>query len=104
MNADEVEEMADAMLLSSPLPDADRSDERLPEGSGSDKLLKKGGDKKHPEEEGDKRLPEETPTGKLIMPCTDTVLPFSLSVGFVNQVFSLDSLIPGILWEKSQMC
>ena len=38
MNAHEAEEMADAMLLSSPLPDADRSDERLPDGDGSDKL------------------------------------------------------------------
>jgi len=71
MSAREAEDMADAMLRNSPLSDAERSDERLPEGSGSDKLLKKGGDKKHPEEEGDKRLPEETPTGKLIMPCTN---------------------------------
>ena len=69
MNAHEAEEMANSMLLNSPLPDAERSDERLPEGGGSDKLPKEGGDEK---------LPEETPTGKLIMPCTVRVLPFSL--------------------------
>ena len=58
--------MADAILLSSPLPYADRSDERLPEEVGSIKLL----------EEGDgEKLPAETPTGKLIMPCTGRVLP-----------------------------
>ena len=67
MNAHEAEEMVDDMLLSSPLPDADRSDGRLPEGDGSDKLPKEGGGEK---------LPEETPAGKLIMPCTDRVLPF----------------------------
>ena len=48
MNAHEAEEMADAMLLSSPLPNADRSDERLPEGDGSDKLPKEGDGKKLP--------------------------------------------------------
>ena len=77
MNAHEAEEMADAMLLSSPLPDADRSFERLPEDGGSDKLLEEGGSEKFPEG-GDEKLPEDTPTGKLIMPCTDRVLPFFL--------------------------
>ena len=71
MNAHEAEEMVDDMLLSSPLPDADRSDERLPEGDGSEKL---------PEEGGGEKLPMETHTGKLIMPCTDRVLPFYLSL------------------------
>ena len=69
MTAREAEDMADAMLRSSPLPDAERSDEGLLEGSGSDKLLEEGGEKL-PEEEGGEKLPEETPTGKLIMPCT----------------------------------
>ena len=32
MSAREVEDMADAMLLDSPLPDAKRSEEGLPEG------------------------------------------------------------------------
>jgi len=71
MNAHEAEELVNSMRLNSPLPDAERSDERLPEGGGSDKLPKEGGDEK---------LPEETPTGKLIVPCTDKVLPFSLSL------------------------
>ena len=71
MSAREVEDMADAMLRNSPLPDAERSDERLLEGIGSDKLPKERGDKKLPEEEGGEKLPEETPIGKLIMPCTD---------------------------------
>ena len=69
MSAREAEDMADAMLRSSPLPDAERSDEGLPEGSGSEKLPEEGGEIL-PEEEGSEKLPEETPAGKLIMPCT----------------------------------
>ena len=61
MDAREAEEMANSMLLDSPLPDAERSDERLPKGDGSEKLPKEG--------EG-KKLPEVTPTGKLIVLCT----------------------------------
>ena len=89
MSAREAEDMADAMLRNSPLPDAERSDERLPEGSGSDKLPEEGGDEKFPGEEGGEKLPEEegeeklleeTPTGKLIMPCTGKVLFFALSL------------------------
>jgi hypothetical protein len=38
MNAHEAEEMADTMFWNSALPDAGRSDERLPEGGVSDKL------------------------------------------------------------------
>ena len=41
-SARDVEDMANAMLLDSPLPDAKRSNEGLPEGSGSDKLLEGG--------------------------------------------------------------
>ena len=67
MDARQAEEMANSMLLNSPLPDAERSDERLPEGDESEKLSKEGGGEK---------LPKETPTGKLIMPCTKGVLPF----------------------------
>ena len=40
MDAREVEELANSMLLNSPLPDVERSDERLPEGDGSEKLPK----------------------------------------------------------------
>ena len=87
MSAHEAEDMADAMLRNSPLPDAERSDERLPEGSGSDKLPEERGDEKLPEEEGGEKLPKETPTGKLIMPCTEKVLFFALSL--VNSPFFL---------------
>ena len=51
-----------------------------PEGCGSDKLPEEGGDKKLHEKEGGEKLPEETPTGKLIMPCTEKVLFFGLSL------------------------
>ena len=67
MDAHEAEELANSMMQNSPLPDAERSDERLPMGDGSEKLPKEGGNEK---------LPEETPTGKLIMPYTEGVLPF----------------------------
>ena len=69
MSAREAEDMADAMLRNSPLPDTERSDERLPEGSGSDKLPEEEGGEKL-SEGSDEKLPEETPAGKLIMPCT----------------------------------
>ena len=65
MSAHDAEDMANAMLLDSPLPDTDRSNEGLPEGRGSDKLPEEEDDgEKHPEG-GDKKLPEETPAGKL---------------------------------------
>jgi hypothetical protein len=60
--------------------EAGRSDGRLPDRGGSDKLPEEGGDKKLPEEEGGEKLPEETPAGKLIMPCTEKVLFFALSL------------------------
>ena len=71
-SARDVEDMANAMLLDSPLPDAKRSNEGLPEGSGSDKLLEGEKGKKLPDGD-DARLPEDTPTGKLIKPCTEKV-------------------------------
>ena len=49
MSARDAKDMVDAMLLDSPLPDAKRSEEGLPEGNGSGKL---------PEEEGGEKLPE----------------------------------------------
>ena len=75
MSAREAEDMADAMLRNSPLQDAKRSDEKLPEDDGSDKLPEEEGGEKLPEG-GDEKLPEDAPTGKLIMPCIDIVLPF----------------------------
>ena len=79
MSARDVEEMADAMLRNSPLPDAKRSDEKLPEDDGSDKLAEEEGGEKLPEG-GDEKLPEDAPTGKLTMPCTDKVLFFARSL------------------------
>ena len=70
MSAHETEDMVDSMLRDSPLTDTERSDERLPEGGGSDKLPEEKGGEKLPEG-GDPKLPEETPTGKLTKPCTE---------------------------------
>ena len=66
--------MVNSMILNSPLPDAKRGDQRLPEGGGSIKLPAEGGGEKLPEEGGGEKLPEKTSTGKLIVPCTDKVL------------------------------
>jgi len=59
MDAHEAEEIVNSMLLNSPLPDPERSDEKLPEEEGSVKLPKEGGSEK---------LPVETSTGKLMIP------------------------------------
>ena len=59
MDAHEAEEMANSMMRNSPLPDPERSEEKLPEDDGSKKLL---------EEKGGEKLPGEGPTGKLIIP------------------------------------
>ena len=72
MSAHDVEDMANAMLLDSPLPDAERSEERLPEGDGSGKLPEEKGGEKLPEG-GNVKLSKDTPTGKLIKPCTRKV-------------------------------
>ena len=80
MDAQQAEEMANSMMRNSPHPDPERSEEELPEGNGSDKLPEEGDDEKLPEEEGGEELPEGTPTGKLIVPCTDRVLSFALSL------------------------
>ena len=87
MDAHEAEEMANSMLRNSPLPDAERSDEKLPKEEGSEKLPKEGGGEK---------LSEEIPTGKLIMPLSEGVLSFIFSfVWFCNLIFPLDSQNPG---------
>ena len=69
MSARDAEDMANAMLLDSPLPDIERSDERLPEDGGGGKLPEEEDGEKLPEG-GDKKLPKETPTGKLVPPCS----------------------------------
>ena len=65
MSARETEDMVNSMLQDSPLPDTERSDEKLPEDGGSDKLPEEEDGAKLPEG-GDGRLPEETPAGKLV--------------------------------------
>ena len=65
MSARDAEDMANAMLLDSPLPDIKRSDERLPEDGGGGKLPEEEDGEKLPEG-GDGRLPEESPAGKLV--------------------------------------
>ena len=64
MSARETEAMVDSMLRDSPLPDTERSDERLLEDGGRDKLPEKDDGEELPEG-GNKKLPEETPAGKL---------------------------------------
>ena len=79
MSARETEDMVDSMLRDSPLPDTERSDEKLPEGGGSDKLPEEEDGEKLPGE-GDEKLPEKTPVGKLVPPCTEKVLFLALSL------------------------
>ena len=69
MSARETEDMVNSMLRDSPLPDTERSDERLPEDGGSDKLPEEEDGEKLPDG-GDTKLPEEAPIGKLVPPCT----------------------------------
>ena len=70
MSARETEAMVDSMLRDSPLPETEKSDERLPEDDGSDKLPEEKGGEKLPEG-GDEKLPEEAPAGKLVPFCTE---------------------------------
>jgi len=79
MSARDAKDMANAMLLDSPLPDIERSDERLPEDGGSGKLPEEEEGEKLPEG-GDKKLPKETPTGKLVPSYTKKVLFFALNL------------------------
>ena len=79
MSARETEAMVDSMLWDSPLPDTERSDERLPEDGGSHKLPEEDNSEKHPEG-GDKKLSEEAPAGKLVSLCTEEVLFLALNL------------------------
>ena len=69
MSVHETEDMVNSMLLDSPLPDTERSEEKLSEDGGSDKLPEEDDGQKLPGE-GDEKLPEEAPAGKLVPPCT----------------------------------
>jgi hypothetical protein len=78
MSAHETKDMVNSMLRDSPLPDTERSDERLPEDGGIDKLLEEDGEKLP--KGGDKKLSDETPVGKLVSPCTEEVLFLALNL------------------------
>ena len=65
MSACETEDMVNSMFRDYPLPDTERSNEKLPEDGGSDKLPEEEDGEKLPEG-GDGRLPEESPAGKLV--------------------------------------
>ena len=60
MDAQQAEEMANSMMRNSPLPDAERSEEKLPEEEG-EKLLEEGDGEKLPKEGGSKKLLERNP-------------------------------------------
>ena len=77
MSVHETEDMVNSMLWNSRLPNTERSNEKLLEDGGSDKLPEEEDGGKHPEG-GDGKLPEGAPTGKLVPPCTEKV-PFSCS-------------------------
>ena len=69
MSARETEDMVNSMFRDSPLPDTERSEEKVPEDGASDKLPEEDDGQKLPGE-GDEKLPEEAPAGKLVPPCT----------------------------------
>ena len=79
MSARETVAMVDSMLRDSPLPDTERSDEKLPEDGGSHKLPEEDDSEKLPEG-GDNKLPKETPAGKLVPSYTKKVLFFALNL------------------------
>ena len=72
MSACETEDMVNSMLRDSPLPDTERSDEKLPKDGGSDKLPEEEDGEKI-SEGGNDKLPEETPAGKLVPHCIEKV-------------------------------
>ena len=72
MSARETEDMVNFMLRDSPLPDTERSDEKLPEDGGSGKLLEEDDGEKLPEG-GNNKLPKETLAGKLVPSCKKSI-------------------------------
>ena len=79
MSACETEDMVNSVLRDSPLPDTEKSNEKLPEDSGRDKLPEEEDGKKLPEGGNDK-LPEETPAGKLVPYCKKNYLFSALNL------------------------
>jgi len=74
MSARETEDMVNSMLRDSPLPNDERSDEKLLEDSGSGKLPEEEDDGEKLPEGGNDKLPEETPAGKLVPYCKKNYL------------------------------
>ena len=68
MSTRDVEAMANAMLLDSPLLNLEGANEEIPEDGGSGRLPGEGEDEKLPEG-GDDKYPTETPASKLVVPC-----------------------------------
>ena len=68
MSTHDAEAMANAMLLDSPLPNLERTNEEIPEDGGSDMFPGEGEGEKLPEG-GDDKQHAETPAGKLVVPC-----------------------------------
>ena len=89
MSAQDVEAMANAMLLDSSLPNSERGNEKVPEDNESDKLPEEGeGDKFS--RGGSEKQPEETPAGKLVATYRKNILFPALN--FMKQhILPLDS-------------
>ena len=80
ISARETEDMVNFMIRDSPLPDTERSDEKLPEDDGSGKLPEEEDDGEKLPEGGNDKLPEETPTGKFVPPCIKKYLFSALNL------------------------
>ena len=80
MSARETEDMVNSMIRDSPLPDTERSDEKLPEDDGSGKLPEEEDNGEKLPEGGNDKLPEETPAGKLVPHCIENYLFSALNL------------------------
>ena len=76
MSTHDAEVMANSMLLDSPLLNPERANEK---DGGSSKLPGEGEGEKLPEG-GDDKQPAETPAGKLVVPCRESILLFALII------------------------
>ena len=86
MSTRDVEAMANAMLLDSPLPNLERANEEIPEDGRSGNLPGEGEGEKLPEG-GDDKQPAETPAGKLGVPCRKVC--FYLPLVLLSSMFFL---------------
>ena len=80
MSAREIEDMVNSMLRDSPLPDIERSNEKLPEDDGRGKLPKEEDDGKKLPKGGNDKLPKETPAVKLVPYCKKNYLFSALNL------------------------